>query len=141
MIAIYKSDYKKIEKLQKLTNPVTFWDDVRKLTKNTYSDFHIGRWQCLAETRYDEISKNKNTKENNITFEVNILDSEGHTITSKIFSCIENAIIQYNKLLADKELVQNINDENFITLWTYFNADKSGTKIIKGDSKNEKTKF
>ena len=45
-------DYAKIEKLNALTNPETFWDDVRKLTKNVTSDHSIGRWQCLAEARY-----------------------------------------------------------------------------------------
>lgn len=55
MVAIYNSDYRKIEKLNKLNNIDTFWDDVRKLTKKVYSDFSIGRWQCLAETRYDEL--------------------------------------------------------------------------------------
>ena len=43
MIAIYNSDYRKIEKLNKLNNIDTFWDDVRKLTKKVYSDFSIGR--------------------------------------------------------------------------------------------------
>ena len=55
--AVYKSDIRKIEKLNNLNNKETFWNDVRKLTKNTYSDFHIGRWQALAEVRYEELQK------------------------------------------------------------------------------------
>lgn len=46
-------DYGRIEKLEKLTNPDTFWDDVRKLTKNVKSDHAINRWEFLAEKRYD----------------------------------------------------------------------------------------
>lgn len=57
--AVYQSDIKKIEKLNKLTNAETFWDDARKLTARTYSDFHIGRWQCLAEARYNELTGGK----------------------------------------------------------------------------------
>lgn len=48
-------DNKKIEKLNKLTNPETFWDDCRCLTKNVKSDHGIKRWQCLAEARYMEL--------------------------------------------------------------------------------------
>ena len=55
-------DYGRIDKLNKLTNPATFWDDVRKLTKNVHSDHIIYRWQCLAEIRYDELTIS--TKEN-----------------------------------------------------------------------------
>lgn len=48
-------DYKKIDKLNKLTNLDTFWDDCRKLTANVRSDHGIKRWQCLAEGRYKEL--------------------------------------------------------------------------------------
>lgn len=53
--AIEARDYAKIDKLNKLTNKETFWNDVRKLTKNVTSDHAIGRWQCLAEHRYNEL--------------------------------------------------------------------------------------
>lgn len=49
------SDIKRIDKLNALTNPDTFWDNVRKLTKNIHSDHVIGIWQCLAEVRYNEL--------------------------------------------------------------------------------------
>ena len=50
-----KNDIKKIDKLNQLTNKCTFWDNVRKLTKNVTSDHSINRWQCLAKCRYNEI--------------------------------------------------------------------------------------
>lgn len=53
--AIEKRDYSKIDKLNNLANKETFWNDVRKLTKNITSDHAIGRWQCLAEQRYKEL--------------------------------------------------------------------------------------
>lgn len=54
--AIEKRDIIKIDKLNKLTNEATFWDDVRKLTKGVTSDHNLGRWECLAEYRFNEIT-------------------------------------------------------------------------------------
>lgn len=54
--AIEVRDISKIDKLNKLTNKETFWDDVRKLTKRVTSDHSIGRWQCLAEYRWSELN-------------------------------------------------------------------------------------
>lgn len=54
--AIEKSDYRKIEALNKLNNPHTFWADVRKLTRRVTSDHSIGRWQALADMRFEELS-------------------------------------------------------------------------------------
>lgn len=51
-----KSDIRKIDKLNQLTNPDTFWDNVRKLTRNVMSDHSIKSWQCLAEIRFDELT-------------------------------------------------------------------------------------
>lgn len=45
-------DYSKIEKLNKLTDPETFWDDVRRMTKNVKSDHAIHRWEVLANAKY-----------------------------------------------------------------------------------------
>ena len=39
-----RNDIKKIEKLNKLNNIKTFYDDVRKLTKNVSSDHSIKHW-------------------------------------------------------------------------------------------------
>lgn len=59
MWAIEKRDIAKINKLNKLKNPKTFWEDVRELTKRVTSDHSIGRWQCLAEIRYAELEENQ----------------------------------------------------------------------------------
>ena len=53
--AMENRDIAKIDKLNKLINPITFWDDVRKLTRNVTSDHSIKRWQILAEARYREL--------------------------------------------------------------------------------------
>lgn len=50
-----RRDIGRITKLNKLTDPKTFWADVKRLTHNTYGDHALGRWQVLAETRYEEI--------------------------------------------------------------------------------------
>ena len=55
--ATEKRDYGRIDKLNKLTDINTFWDDVRKLTKNISSDHTIRLWQGLAEIRYEELEK------------------------------------------------------------------------------------
>jgi len=54
--AMERNDYKRIDKLNTLTNVDTFYDDVRKLVKNVHSDHTIKRWQCLADARYDELA-------------------------------------------------------------------------------------
>lgn len=53
--AMEKRDINKIDKLNTLTNIRTYWDDVRKFTKNVKSDHAIKRWQCLADARYNEL--------------------------------------------------------------------------------------
>lgn len=55
--AIEKRDISKIDKLNKLNNIETYWDDVRKLTRNITSDHSIKRWQCLADARFNELQK------------------------------------------------------------------------------------
>lgn len=50
-----RMDFKRIDKLNTLTNIKTFWDDVRKFTKNISSDHSIHHWQSLAECRYNEL--------------------------------------------------------------------------------------
>ena len=53
--AIEKNDLSKIDKLNKLTSTITFWDDVRKLTKKVTSDHSIRHWLLLAEFRENEL--------------------------------------------------------------------------------------
>lgn len=52
-----RRDIGRITKLNTLTDPNTFWVDVKKITRNTHGDHALGRWQVLAEIRYEEISK------------------------------------------------------------------------------------
>lgn len=52
LMAIEYHDYKRIEKLEKLNNIETFWDDVGELTKRVTGDHAIRRWEILAEKRY-----------------------------------------------------------------------------------------
>lgn len=44
-----------IDKLNALSNAETFYDDVRKLTKNVRSDRAIHTWQVLSDQRYAEL--------------------------------------------------------------------------------------
>ena len=53
--AIGKLDVRRIDKLNKLTNLETFWDDVRFLAKRVRSGEAFRRWQYLAEIREDEL--------------------------------------------------------------------------------------
>lgn len=53
---VEKRDIPKIDKLNTLTNKETFWDDVRKFTKNVNSCHSISRWQCLAKYRWGELN-------------------------------------------------------------------------------------
>ena len=48
-------EYKIVQKLLTLTNPETFWDDVREMTKNVKSDHTLGIWLRYAENRYEYI--------------------------------------------------------------------------------------
>ena len=58
--ALSKNDIKIIDRINVLTNAETFWDDVRKLSKNVYSDKSIQRWKCLSEMRYKELVGDSN---------------------------------------------------------------------------------
>ena len=68
-------EQKRIKKLNTLTNPDTFWDDVRKMTKNLKSDKAKSEWQRLAENRYAELVAAEiepafeNDEETTMTFE------------------------------------------------------------------------
>ena len=52
-------DYSKIEKLRSLHNIDTFWEDVKRLTKNVRSDHSLRRWCILSEARYGELLEAK----------------------------------------------------------------------------------
>ena len=53
--ALEKRDFSRIDKLNMLTNKDTFWEDVKYFTKHIKGDHSIGRWQCLAEQRWNEL--------------------------------------------------------------------------------------
>lgn len=53
--ATERSDIGRIEKLNRLTDISTFWDDVRKFTKHVHHDCTLGKWYRLAEVRYYEL--------------------------------------------------------------------------------------
>lgn len=52
-----KTDLRIMQRLNTLTNISTFWDDVRKMTKNVHSDRNISRWQYLSEKRFEELEE------------------------------------------------------------------------------------
>lgn len=52
-----RRDIGRITKLNTLISANTFWADVKKLTKRLDSDHALGRWQMLAEIRYEELKK------------------------------------------------------------------------------------
>ena len=54
--AYNRTEAKIIEKLNTLTNPETFFEDVRKFTKNIHSDRLINIWECFSEIRHAEIT-------------------------------------------------------------------------------------
>ena len=53
--AIEQRDFKRIYKLNQLTDKQTFWGDVKNITKRITTDHALNRWQTLAEIRYEEI--------------------------------------------------------------------------------------
>lgn len=48
--------------LEKFTNVETFWEDVKKRTKNIKSDRNIKIWQYYAEKRYEVLLNGKDRK-------------------------------------------------------------------------------
>lgn len=48
-------DIKRIDKLNKLTDPNSFWKEIDKLTKNLVSLSAINSWNYLARIRYKEL--------------------------------------------------------------------------------------
>jgi len=63
-----------------LTNADTFWDDVKRFTKNLHSDRAIRSWEWLSEKRYNELCgiedvneslKRNSVKENSMKLKIN----------------------------------------------------------------------
>ena len=54
--ATEKHDFARIDKLNALTDPATFYDDVRRLLGKRHLSCHVlNQWERLAELRYMEI--------------------------------------------------------------------------------------
>lgn len=54
--AMTKYEYKVIDKLNTLTNPATFFQDVRRFTRQITTDHNIKTWEKFSEIRYAEIT-------------------------------------------------------------------------------------
>lgn len=54
--AITKYECHVIDKLNSLNNPATFFQDVRRFTRQITTDHNINIWQRFAEIRYNEIT-------------------------------------------------------------------------------------
>ena len=65
MTPLERRDYNRISKLNNLTDPKTFWQDVRKLCKNCTSDHALRAWQRLAEQRYTQLNYTKTNEQEN----------------------------------------------------------------------------
>lgn len=55
------TDMKRIDKLNKMTNPETFWYEIDKITENLVSLTAINSWKMLAEIRYKELIEESKT--------------------------------------------------------------------------------
>lgn len=53
--AIEKLDVGRIDKLNALTNPDTFWNDYKSMTKNVRGEHALSRWKDLADARYAQL--------------------------------------------------------------------------------------
>ena len=59
--AITKYECHVIDKLNTLNNPATFFQDVRRFTRQITTGHNIKIWQRFAEIRYNEITGKGNT--------------------------------------------------------------------------------
>lgn len=90
-------------------------------------------WNTLLNRAINDILKERNT-----TYEVHILNKDGTTKDRYDFKKFNDAIEYYNTLNTDKELVKNIADEDFDTLYGYYTDDEGyGTKTINYRYKEE----
>lgn len=124
--AIEKRDFAKIDSLNMLTNTKTFWDDVKRETKKVTSDHSLGRWQCLAEYRYKEISDiwdnfKKINEKNKIVFRCNeafygMYKGERNDMVAKYIEIYHKneMFIVYNDKIPNRygEIYYRINDAN-----------------------------
>lgn len=55
--AYNKTEEKIIKKLNSLNNPETFFNDVRRFTRQITTDHNIKTWERFSEIRYNEITE------------------------------------------------------------------------------------
>lgn len=61
--AITKYECHVIDKLNTLNNPATFFQDVRRFTRQITTDHNIRTWERFSEIRYNEITEKSNEEE------------------------------------------------------------------------------
>lgn len=84
------------------------------------------------------ININDILRERNATYEVHILNKDGTTKDRYDFKKFNDAIEYYNTIDTDKELVRNIADEDFDTLYGYYTDNECyGIKTINYINKEE----
>lgn len=94
-VALEKRDIEKINKLNKLHNYITFYDDVRKLTRNVHSEHSLHRWQILADMRYEEIKPYNPTKEDIRNRIINACDNGVFVYKGEIYDDVNHESIDY----------------------------------------------
>lgn len=85
------SDRSRIDKLNNLNDPNTFWDEVSKFTKNLVSLSAINSWNHLAKIRYGELIGDNNLEESKFDFESVAKQSTNESILVDIEKLIKNA--------------------------------------------------
>lgn len=90
-------------------------------------------WNDLIEKAINDVLDDRNTK-----YEVHILNKDRTTKDRYDFKKFNDAIEYYNTIDTGKELVRNIADEYFVTLYGYYTDDEGyGTKTINYRYKEE----
>lgn len=108
-VVLEYNDISKVRRLNELKNPITFWDDVRKMTKNTKSDHGIKRWQILSEIRYEEILKDLKKE---FEMYLNAIKSNG-TNKKTFLSKIDKDFLDKSK--EERDFVKDILSKNGIS--------------------------
>lgn len=90
-------------------------------------------WNDLIEKAINNVLDDRNTR-----YEVHILNKDGTTKDRYDFKKFNDAIEYYNTIDTDKELVRNIADEDFDTLYGYYTDNECyGIKTINYINKEE----
>lgn len=108
-VVLEYNDISKVRRLNELKNPITFFDDVRKMTKNTKSDHGIKRWQILSEIRYEEILKDLKKE---FEMYLNAIKSNG-TNKKTFLSKIDKDFLDKSK--EERDFVKDILSKNGIS--------------------------